>query len=55
MDTTDIPKEIARIKLRARWIELQHWKKLGLRLLWKSILFNCQGGHRKIDYQVGRK
>lgn len=48
MDTADLPKEIAIIKFRARWIELQHWKKLGLRLLWKSILLNCQTGSRKI-------
>ena len=55
MDTAHLPKEIARIKLKARYIEFLHWKKLGLRLLWRSILLNCQIGNQKMKCLVGRK
>ncbi len=55
MDTAHLPKEIARIKFRVRQIELLHFKKLGLRLLWKSILLNCRMGSQKIRCLVGGK
>ena len=55
MDTTNLPKAIARIKFRARYIEFLHWKKLGLRLLWRAILLNCRIGSRKIKCLTGRK
>lgn len=55
MDTTDLPKEVARIKFKARRIEWLHWRKLGMRLLWRSILLNCRMGNRKMKILVGRK
>lgn len=55
MDTANLPKEIARIKLKARYIEFLHWKKLGMRLLWRSVLLNFRIGNRKMKYLVGRK
>jgi hypothetical protein len=55
MDTAHLPKEIARIKLKARYIEFLHWKKLGLRLLWRSILLNFRIGNQKMKCLVGRK
>lgn len=55
MDTTHLPKEISRIKLKARYIEFLHWKKLGMRLLWRSMLLNLRLGNRKMKCLVERK
>ncbi len=41
-------REIAKIKLRSLWIEWVHWKKLGWRLMWRSMLLNHRiRAHRK--------
>ncbi|UCD10473.1 MAG: hypothetical protein JSU88_07140 [Nitrospinaceae bacterium] len=34
--------EVGKIKRRVLWIEFLHWKKIGLRLLWRAILMNTR-------------
>jgi hypothetical protein len=55
MDTANLPKEIARIKFNARYIEFMHWKRLGMRLMWRSLLLNYRIGSQKMKHLVGRK
>ena len=40
MTSTQPAKELFKIKLRSLWIEWVHWKKIGWRLLWRSMLMN---------------
>ncbi len=55
MRSANLPREIARIKFRVRWIEILHWRKIGLRLLWRSVLMNARIGNRKLKLMFARK
>jgi len=35
MRAANLPKELSRIKFRVLWIELLHWRKMGMRLLFR--------------------
>lgn len=54
MRSVHFPKEISRIKSEARWIGLKHWRKLGMRLLWASILMNLQTAIQKLKWLFTR-
>ena len=41
------PNDAGKIKMRARWIELLHYKKMGMRLLWRGVLMNLKIIRRK--------
>ncbi len=55
MRSANLPREVARIKFRVRWIEMLHWRKLGLRLLWRSVLMNARIGNRKLKLMLAKK
>jgi len=55
MRSANFPKEVSRIKFRARWIELLHWRKMGLRLLYRSILLNFRIGTQKLKWLMVKK
>jgi hypothetical protein len=55
MRSAYFPKEVSRIKLKARWIELLHLRKFGLRLLYRSILLNFRMGTQKLKWLMIKK
>jgi len=55
MYSANLPREITRIKFRARWIELSHWRRIGMRLLWRSVLMNLKLWSRKMKLRLARR
>ncbi len=55
MALADPSKQLTRIRLRSLWIEFLHWKKLGWRLLWRSLLLNYRIRARRIQAAFARR
>lgn len=55
MSSVVVPREIARIKSKARRIEWLHWRKMGVRLLWGSVLLKGRMGTQKVRCLFAKK